>query len=48
VNAKPPAASYVTHWDGRNARGEKVAGGVYFCRLEAGNFIQTKKMVLLP
>jgi hypothetical protein len=48
VNAKHAAGSYVAHWDGRNARGDKVAGGVYFYRLEAGSFIETKKMVLLP
>ena len=35
------------HWDGRNASGELVSSGVYFYRLQAGDFSQTRKMVIL-
>ena len=34
-------------WDGTNKNGEKVASGVYFYRLEAGNIKATKRMVLV-
>jgi flagellar hook assembly protein FlgD len=34
-------------WDGINNSGETVASGVYFYRLDAEEFNQTKKMTLL-
>ena len=35
------------YWDGRNDVGEKVSSGVYFYTLKAGDFIATKKLVVL-
>ena len=35
------------YWDGRNASGESVSSGVYFYRLQAGDYSQTRKMVIL-
>ena len=34
-------------WDGRNAAGHGVGTGVYFYRLDAGDVVQTRKMMLL-
>ena len=34
------------HWDGRNHFGEKVATGVYFYTLKAGDFSATRKMLI--
>ena len=35
------------YWDGRNHIGEKVAGGVYFYTLTAGNFTATRKLLVI-
>ncbi|KPJ58133.1 MAG: hypothetical protein AMJ46_14620 [Latescibacteria bacterium DG_63] len=34
-------------WDGRDGQGREVGSGIYFCRLEAGAFTETRRMVLL-
>jgi flagellar hook assembly protein FlgD len=34
-------------WDGRSAGGESVASGVYFCRMESGDFREVRKMALV-
>lgn len=34
-------------WDGKDEKGNQVASGVYFYKLETENFSQTKKMVLM-
>ncbi len=39
--------SKAAHWDGKNTFGEKVAGGMYFYRLTAGDFSATHKMLIL-
>jgi flagellar hook assembly protein FlgD len=34
-------------WRGRNDRGEQVATGIYFCRMQAPGYTKTFKMMLL-
>ena len=38
---------HAAYWDGRSSYGEKVASGVYYYTLEAGEFRATRKMVIL-
>ena len=41
------AGYHSIRWDGRNQRGVQVSSGVYIYRIIAGDFIRSKKMVLL-
>ncbi len=41
------AGVHICRWDGSNSSGYPVTAGVYFCRLQADNFIAAKKMVLI-
>ena len=43
----PGVDGFTATWDGRDDRGRAVATGVYFYRLVAGDYSQTRKMVLL-
>lgn len=41
------AGPHVVLWDGKDEQGRDVAGGLYICRMEAGNFRRTRRMVLI-
>ena len=46
------AGSYLTkgraaYWDGRNGRGELVSSGLYFYHLQASDFTDVKRMIIL-
>lgn len=42
-----PTGQYSVVWDGRNDFSQRVSSGVYFYRLNTGEFRQTQKMLLL-
>ncbi len=46
-NGVKEVGTHSVTWDGRDNAGATVSSGVYFYRLEAGKFSQTKKMVML-
>jgi hypothetical protein len=46
-NGQAEAGTHQVTWDGTDTSGLKVARGVYFCRMNAGAFSATEKMVML-
>jgi flagellar hook assembly protein FlgD len=47
VNYEYSAGHHSVVWDGTDNRGVNVGSGVYFYRINAGEFTATKKMILL-
>ena len=47
VDAEQVAGCYTLQWDGKNDAGFPMASGVYLLRMETGNFVQTKKLLLI-
>jgi hypothetical protein len=47
VAGRLPTGEYQVTWDGMDDETQQAASGIYFYRLRAGDFVQTRKMVLL-
>jgi hypothetical protein len=47
VDGTMEAGNHTILWDSRDSNGQPLASGIYFYRLKTGDFIDTKKMMLL-
>jgi hypothetical protein len=47
LNSETAAGSYKVQFDGKDDSGLILSSGVYFYKINTGNFVQTKKMVFL-
>jgi len=47
VNEEQVAGAHTARWDGTNDAGHQVPSGIYFYQLTAGDFTQTRRMLLL-
>ncbi len=47
VDEVKPAGRHEVLWDGTDDQGTPVASGIFFYKIEAGQFVETRKMVLM-
>ena len=47
VDEYKPAGTYEVEFSGHSDEGQNLSSGVYFYQLKAGEFVETKKMVLM-
>jgi flagellar hook assembly protein FlgD len=47
VNETRPAGTWVARWDGTDNHGESVGSGVFFYRLQADHFHETRKLIMI-
>ena len=47
VNEEHQSGVYEIAWDGKNRNGFSLASGIYFCRLIAGDFKESKKFLFV-
>jgi flagellar hook assembly protein FlgD len=47
VDEPKRAGNYEVVWDGKDDKGKDVGSGIYFYQLKAGDYTETKKMILV-
>jgi flagellar hook assembly protein FlgD len=47
VNNIEQPGSHSVNWNGKDGSGNDVSAGIYLYRIQAGGYVETRKMVLL-
>jgi hypothetical protein len=47
LSSRQEAGSYTLNWDGRDQQSETISSGIYFLKIESGNYSKTNKMVFV-
>jgi Iap family predicted aminopeptidase len=47
ISQKQPSGRHSIQWNGADLDGNKASAGIYLYRIQAGQFVQTRKMILL-
>jgi len=47
VDGEQAPGYYSVRWDGRNSSGQELPSGVYIYRIQAGGYVQARRMILL-
>ena len=45
VNWVQDPGEYTIRWDGSDDRGNRLRAGLYFCRMEAGSYVERRKLI---
>ncbi len=48
IHSQMSAGYHSIEWNGKDSSGKEVGAGIYLCRMQAGEFVKTQKMTLLP
>jgi flagellar hook assembly protein FlgD len=46
TDAQTPVGAHQLVWNARDEKGNAVSTGIYFLRMQAGNYTETKKVVV--
>lgn len=47
ISSKQPSGNHLIEWNGTDIYDNRISAGIYFYQLQAGDFIQTRKMVIM-